>query len=86
MIIDGADDFGLTRQVASDTRLTTTGVWLGTADYMAPEQFGSAPVDARADVYALGCILFEILAGEPLGKLANGDARPSARAPGRRAR
>jgi serine/threonine-protein kinase len=58
-------DFGLTRPVASDTRLTTTGHWLGTADYMAPEQFGAEPVDARADVYALGCVLYAMLAGEP---------------------
>jgi Protein kinase domain len=58
-------DFGLTRPVASDTRLTTTGHWLGTADYMAPEQFGAEPLDARADVYALGCVLCAMLTGEP---------------------
>src|SRR4051812_5915328 len=58
-------DFGLTRPVASDTRLTTTGHWLGTSDYMAPEQFEAQPADARADVYALGCVLYAMLAGEP---------------------
>jgi serine/threonine-protein kinase len=58
-------DFGLTRPVASDTRLTTTGHWLGTADYMAPEQFEARPADARADVYALGCVLYTMLTGEP---------------------
>jgi Protein kinase domain/Domain of unknown function (DUF4440) len=58
-------DFGLTRPVSSNTRMTTTGHWLGTADYMAPEQFGSEAVDARADIYALGCVLYAMLTGEP---------------------
>ncbi|HEY5921905.1 MAG TPA: protein kinase [Kofleriaceae bacterium] len=63
---------------------TGAGAVIGTIGYMAPEQVGSAAhVDARADVFALGCILFEILAGEPLYKRgtqdAKVDARPSSR-------
>ena len=57
-------DFGLTRFAGADT-LTTDGHFLGTVDYMAPEQFHPGPNDARADVYALGCVLFAALTGRP---------------------
>ena len=57
-------DFGLTRYAGADT-LTTQGHFLGTVDYMAPEQFHPGPNDARADVYALGCVLFAALTGAP---------------------
>ncbi len=57
-------DFGLSQVVGSETRLTSTGQWIGTADFMAPEQFAGAEVDARADVYALGCVLHNALTGE----------------------
>ena len=57
-------DFGLSQIVGSETRLTSTGQWIGTVDFMAPEQFSGAEVDARADVYALGCVLYVALTGE----------------------
>jgi hypothetical protein len=58
-------DFGLTKQLASQTGITGSGQFLGTIDYMAPEQIEGRKVDARADVYALGCVLYECLAGAP---------------------
>jgi Arc/MetJ-type ribon-helix-helix transcriptional regulator len=54
-------DFGLTKQIASQSSATRTGVWLGSVNYAAPEQIESGPVDARTDVYSLGCVLFEAL-------------------------
>src|SRR5688572_13065475 len=57
-------DFGLSQLVGTDTRLTSTGQWIGTVDFMAPEQFSGAEVDARADVYALGCVLHHAICGE----------------------
>jgi DNA-binding NarL/FixJ family response regulator len=56
-------DFGLTKQHASETDLTGTGLAIGTADYIAPEQASGRPIDGRADVYALGCVLFQALTG-----------------------
>jgi predicted Ser/Thr protein kinase len=58
-------DFGLARRDGSSTALTTTGQWMGTPDYAAPEQIDGDEVDARTDVYALGCVLFTALAGVP---------------------
>ena len=59
-------DFGLVKAVgATSGVLTQTGQWLGTPDYVAPEQIMGADVDARADVYALGCMLFHAVAGKP---------------------
>ncbi len=60
-------DFGLaaTLTAAADERLTATGMSLGTPRYMSPEQAGGEPVDARSDLYSLGCLVFEMLAGEP---------------------
>jgi serine/threonine protein kinase len=57
-------DFGLAKPVKGDRRLTSTGVILGTPDYMAPEQAQRADVDSRADIYALGVVLFEMLTGQ----------------------
>jgi len=57
-------DFGLTKlAAASSGGLTRTGQWLGTIDYVAPEQIEGGRLDARTDVYALGCLLFQSLAG-----------------------
>jgi tRNA A-37 threonylcarbamoyl transferase component Bud32 len=56
-------DFGLARM--ADSAMTREGTVLGTPCYMAPEQTRGAAVDARADLYALGCVLFEMLSGRP---------------------
>ncbi len=61
-------DFGIALAVTSagDTRMTETGMSLGTPHYMSPEQaMGERELDARSDVYALGCVLYEMLTGEP---------------------
>jgi hypothetical protein len=54
-------DFGLTKQLSSHSDATRSGIWLGSVNYAAPEQIESGPVDARTDVYSLGCVLFEAL-------------------------
>lgn len=56
-------DFGLTRMAAAGGGPTRTGMVMGTIDYMAPEQIEGAPLDGRADVYALGCVLYQALSG-----------------------
>ncbi len=58
-------DFGLSKQSVSSPSLTRTGQFLGTLDYMSPEQIGGRPVDGRTDLYALGCAAFEMLTGQP---------------------
>jgi streptogramin lyase/predicted Ser/Thr protein kinase len=57
-------DFGLSKQASSISGLTATGQFVGTVDYVAPEQIQGDAVDARADEYALGCVLYECLTGE----------------------
>jgi streptogramin lyase len=57
-------DFGLTKQSASISGLTGTGELVGTVAYVSSEQIRGEAVDARADVYALGCVLYECLTGE----------------------
>jgi serine/threonine protein kinase len=57
-------DFGVARNIATESGLTQTGRFVGTLDYVAPEQISGEPIDARADVYALGCLLFKLLTGE----------------------
>jgi serine/threonine protein kinase len=56
-------DFGLTKRAVLVSGLTETGQLIGTIDYVAPEQIKGDPVDHRADVYSLGCLLFESLTG-----------------------
>jgi eukaryotic-like serine/threonine-protein kinase len=56
-------DFGIARAAGSDT-LTHTGVVLGSTAYLSPEQAGGQPVDERADLYSLGCVLYEMLTGQ----------------------
>ncbi len=58
-------DFGLSKPAASSANLTLTGQFLGTIDYMAPEQVEGRVIDGRADEYALACTTFEMLAGAP---------------------
>ena len=61
-------DFGiaLAASKAGGTRMTETGMSLGTPHYMSPEQaMGDREITARSDVYALGCVAYEMLAGEP---------------------
>ena len=57
-------DFGATKASAG-MDLTGTGEWLGTLGYASPEQIQGQLVDARSDVYSLGCVLFEALTGQP---------------------
>ncbi len=57
-------DFGVARNVATQSGLTQTGRFVGTLDYVAPEQISGGQVDARVDVYALGCLLYKLLTGE----------------------
>jgi len=59
-------DFGIARaSSAAGEKLTATGVALGTPHYMSPEQSMGDSVDPRSDVYSVGCVLYEMLAGEP---------------------
>jgi serine/threonine-protein kinase len=56
-------DFGITKIVSSGQSMTSTGQIVGTIDYIAPEQIQGRPVDGRADLYALGCVLYQCLTG-----------------------
>jgi eukaryotic-like serine/threonine-protein kinase len=59
-------DFGIARALASGaTTMTQTSAVIGTAQYLSPEQARGESVDARSDVYAAGCVLFELLVGHP---------------------
>ncbi|MBY0549455.1 MAG: serine/threonine protein kinase [Candidatus Obscuribacterales bacterium] len=67
-------DFGLSRIISADLngestvdqRLTSTGAFAGSPHYMSPERYAGKEGDARADVYGLGCILYEMVAGQPV--------------------
>jgi len=59
-------DFGLAKALeAGGERLTANGMAVGTAAYISPEQATSGEVDGRSDLYSLGCLLYEMLAGQP---------------------
>jgi beta-lactam-binding protein with PASTA domain/predicted Ser/Thr protein kinase len=59
-------DFGIARDLASGaTTMTQTSAVIGTAQYLSPEQARGEAVDARSDVYATGCVVFELLVGHP---------------------
>jgi serine/threonine-protein kinase len=57
-------DFGLTKQMDATSGVTATGRWVGTIDYASPEQIKGKQVDARSDVYSLGCVMFVALTGK----------------------
>ena len=70
IMFDGADtplltDFGIARALSGSTRITSTGVSIGTSNYMSPEQARGGEVDARSDLYSLGVLAFEALSGRP---------------------
>ncbi len=58
-------DFGISKQPLSGSNITMTGQFVGTLDYIAPEQIDGRDVDGRADQYSLGCAAFELLSGTP---------------------
>ncbi|NVB36883.1 serine/threonine protein kinase [Pseudenhygromyxa sp. WMMC2535] len=58
-------DFGLAKALQEDLSITATGVFVGTPDYLAPEQAMGEDVDSSADVYALGCSLYHMCTGNP---------------------
>ena len=86
-------DFGLIRRQEVSTGITKTGQFMGTIDYVAPEQIKGEAVDGRVDVYSLGCVLYECLTGDApfrretevatlYAHLENPPPRPSAKEPG----
>ena len=56
-------DFGLVKHTSSASAITGTGQFVGTLNYISPEQIKGEPLDGRADLYSLGCVLFECLTG-----------------------
>jgi serine/threonine protein kinase len=67
-VVDGEErayltDFGVAKRSDAASELTAQGVAVGTVDYMSPEQINGLPTDARTDVYALGCVFFQMLTG-----------------------
>ncbi|MBX9720623.1 MAG: protein kinase, partial [Candidatus Obscuribacterales bacterium] len=56
-------DFGIAHLKQGGQRLTRTGIAIGTVDYMSPEYLSDKPIDQRSDIYALGVILYELIAG-----------------------
>ncbi|MGI5230496.1 serine/threonine-protein kinase [Actinoallomurus sp. CA-142502] len=66
-------DFGIAR-LSDATQLTAAGSFIGTPLYMAPEQFRGERLDARSDLYSLGCVLYELLVGAPPFDVADNPA------------
>jgi serine/threonine-protein kinase len=58
-------DFGVTKRTETAGRLTESGQFVGSVDYIAPEQIEGKTLDGRADIYSLGCVAFECLTAEP---------------------
>ena len=69
-------DFGLAKLIDADAGVTKPGQIMGTPVYMSPEQLRGEPLDFRSDVYALGCILYEMLIGTPPFPPVDGDVIP----------
>ena len=65
-------DFGLSKAALATAGLTATGQFLGTLDYIAPEQIEGRPLDGRTDEYGLACSAFEMLCGDPPFRRADG--------------
>ena len=68
VLVDPSDhvyltDFGLTKRADQSKGMTATGMFVGTVDYIAPEQIEGKQIDGRADIYSLGCVLFQLLSG-----------------------
>lgn len=57
-------DFGIAKEMDGDMDLTSTGIFLGSPNYVSPEQADGLAVDGRSDIYSLGCIFYEMLTGE----------------------
>jgi serine/threonine protein kinase len=57
-------DFGIAKQVDLESDLTSTGIFLGSPNYVSPEQADGVKIDGRADIYSLGCIFYEMLTGK----------------------
>ena len=79
IMFDGANnpvltDFGIARSEHGSTRITQTGVSIGTSSYMSPEQARGGEIDQRSDLYSLGALTFETLTGHPPYKGADGFA------------
>jgi serine/threonine-protein kinase len=64
-------DFGIAKELGGITKLTETGTFIGTAEYMSPEQIRGDALDVRSDVYSLGALFYRLLAGAPLYETEN---------------